>query len=144
MGNLRQSTIVIFWTLVGVFFVILCQLFIPLFRDLFKGSNLFLVPMAVFFLLGLVLLILSLKEKVEGKFKKFLVLTGTSAVGFFVFVILHNAFYALSTITGEIFILNYLIEGLHVSFFLMAIPVCPISFLIGAIGSSIFLIKKIR
>ena len=142
MGNLRQSTIVTFWTLVGVFLVVLCHFFIPLFRDLLKGSELFFIPMAVFCLLGVVLLILSLKEKAKGKLKKFLILTGASAVGLFVFVILHNVFYALSTITGEIFILNYLMEGLHVAFFLMAIPVCLIGFLVGVIGSIVFFIKK--
>ena len=144
MVGLRRSTIVTFWMLVGVFFVVLCQFFIPVFRDFFKGSELFFIPMAVFCLLGLVLLILSLREKVESKLKKFLILTGASALGLFVFVILHNAFYALSTITGEIFILNYLIEGLQVAFFLMAIPVCPIAFLVGVIGSIILLIKKNR
>lgn len=144
MGRLRQSTIVTFWMLVGIFLVFLCQLFIPVFRDLFKGSELFLIPMAVFCLLGLVLLILSVREKVEGKLRKFLILTGASAVGLFIFVVLHNVFYALSTITGEIFVLNYLIESLHVAFFLMAIPVCPIGFLMGVMGSIILLIKKNR
>ena len=127
--------------LVGVFLVILCQFFIPAFGDLFDGSELFLVPMAIFCLLGLVLLILSLREKSIGKLKKFLILTGVSASGFFIFVILHNLFYALGMIVEEIFILNYLIEGLHVVFFLTAVIVCPIGFLIGMIGSIILLIK---
>jgi len=144
MEKLRQSIVLIFWTLIGVFFIILCQFFIPVFRDLFRDSKLFLVPMAIFCLLGLALLITSLKEKTEAKLKKFLILTGASATGLFVFVILHNVFYALSTITGENLIINYFVEGLHIIFFLGAIFVCPIGFLIGATGSIIFLIKKNR
>jgi len=93
--------------------------------------------------LGLVLLIFALKEKMNKKSKIFLILTGASAVGFFVFVVLHNVFYGLGTATKEISILNYLIEGLDIAFFLIAVFVCPIGFLIGAIGS-IFFIKKNR
>lgn len=141
MGNLRQATILTFWALIAVFLVVVCQIFTPLFEDLLKGK-IFLIPMAVFFLLGLVLLILSLREKVEKKLKNFLILTGASAVWLFVFGILHNLFYALGTITKKIFVLSYLIEGLHITFFLIAVLVCPIGFLIGAIGSIVILTKK--
>lgn len=144
MGSLKQSTTVTFWALTGAFFVVLCQFFIPAFGDLFEGSELLLVPMAIFCLLGLALLVLSIREKVGGTLKKFLILTGASAIGFFVFVVLHNAFYALNTITGEIFILNYLVEGLSAIFFLTAIFVCPIGFLVGAIGTIILLMKENR
>jgi len=92
MKLLKQSTAAIFFALIGVFIFIIGQFFIPAIRDLFMGSKLFLIPMGIFCLLGLVLLVLALKEKAEGKIKKFLILTGASSTGFFVFVILHNAF----------------------------------------------------
>ncbi len=144
MVDLKKSTIITFWTLAGVFLVIVGQLFIPAVQDLLQGPKLFLTPMALFCLLGIVLLVLTLKEKVAGKLKKFLLLTGASATGFFVFVVLHNAFYALSTVTGDIFILNYLVQGLGVAFFLIAVLVCPIGFLVGLVGNIVLWIKRRR
>ena len=107
----------VFWALVGIFLLILSQILVPAVRDLFRGSLLFLVPFAVFFLLGAALIFLTLKKKVKGKLKKFLILAGASATGFFISVLLHN-----------------LILGDEPVFFLLAIIVCPIGFLIGAIG----------
>lgn len=136
------SLTVIFWALIGVFGFIFCQFFIPAVRELFRGSLLFLLPFIVFFLLGLALIFLTFQEKATGWLKKFLILTGASASGFFVSVFLHNAFYALGTITNHITVLNYLMEALQVGFFIVAIFVCPLGFLAGAVGSIGLFIKK--
>ena len=142
MESLRQSTIIIFWALIGVFIVVLGELFIPAFGNLFRGSELFLVPMAIFSLLGLALLILILKEKMTGKLKKFLMLTGASATGFFVFIFLHNFVYgAFIYFFGPDF-WEKIGTGDEPFFFIMAIIVCPIGFLVGAIGSAVLLIKN--
>ena len=138
----KSLTPIIFWALIGVFLFILSQFFIPAVSDLFRGSKLFLIPLAVFSLLGLALLVLTLKEKTTGKLKKFLVLTGASSTGFFVFVFLHNAFYALGIVTSHITVLNYLMEALHVAFFFIAIFICPLGFLVGTAGSIVMFIKK--
>ena len=142
MKQLKLSTLIVFLATIVVFFIILCQVFIPSFRDLFRGLKLFLLSMTVFCLLGLVLLIFALKEKMNKKSKIFLILTGASAVGFFVFVVLHNAFYGLGTATKEIFVLNYLIEGLDIAFFLIALFVCPIGS--NRSNRQYFFIKKNR
>ena len=134
----------IFWSQFGVFVFILCQFFVPTFRDLLRGSTLFLGPFIVFFLLGLVLLILTLKEKVAGKLKKFLLLVGAAATGFFTFVVLHNAFYALNVVSGHIVVLKYLTGGLHAIFFLLAVIACPVGFLVGVIGTIALFVKKGR
>ncbi len=131
-----------FWALVGTFLVIMSEFFIPLVNELFIGSILFLLPFIIFSLLGIILIVLTLREKVEGILKKFLMLTGASAGGFFLSVFLHNAFYALGTITNQIIILNYLVEAINVGFFIIAIFVCPLGFLIGVIGSVVLLNKK--
>jgi hypothetical protein len=73
--------------------------------------------------------------------KKFLILTGVSFGGFFVSVVLHNLFYALAEITGETVALSYLMGGLEVFFFFVAVLACPIGFLVGAIGSIVMFIK---
>lgn len=139
---MKKSLILTFWALVGVFLVIASEFFIPVVRELFRGSLLFLLPFIVFSLLGIVLIFLTVKEKVEGMLKKFLILTGASSAGFFVFIFLHNAFYALATITSHITVLNYLMEILHIVFFFIAIPVCPLAFLVGVVGTIVLFVKK--
>jgi len=127
-----------FWTLVGTFVLIVSQFFIPPVRELLRGSLLFLLPMAVFFLLGIALVVLTLKKKLKGKLKKFLILTGASAAGFFISVLLHNLLYGLGVITEHIAIVHYPATVLHIVFFLIAIFVCPIGFLVGVVGSFLF------
>jgi len=130
-----------FWALVGVFFVIGCLFFIPVFRDLLRGSLLFLSPLVVFSLLGAALIFFTVKEKVGGILKKFLLLTGASAAGFFVFVFLHNAIYGLFI---HFFGADFWNGGDEPVFFIMAIVVCPLGFLVGAVGSIVLAIKKLR
>jgi hypothetical protein len=87
---------------------------------------------------------LTVKSKIKGKHRKLLILTGVSATGFLVGVILHNLLYALAIITGHIIILKYIFEFFHVAFFILAVVVCPLGFLIGATGSAIIFVKKRR
>ena len=141
---MKKSLITTFWALIVSFLFIIGQFFIPVVTELFSGSLFFLLPFVIFSLLGGLLIFLTLKEKIEGKLQKLLILTGASAAGFFVFVLLHNVFYAFGVITSSIAILRYLMEILHVTFFLIAILVCPLGFLIGAIGSIIILVKRKR
>jgi hypothetical protein len=139
---MKKSLTITFWALIGSFLLILSEFFIPAIRDLFEGSELFLLPFIIFSLLGIVLIFLTLKKRIKGALRKFLLLTGVSAVGFFIFVVLHNAFYALGTITGHIVLLNYLTEILHVAAFITAILICPLGFLIGMVGVIVIDIKK--
>ncbi len=141
---MKKSLIITFWVLIGSFLFVIGQFFIPAVTELFRGSLFFLLPFVIFSLLGGLLIFLTLKEKIEEKLKKLLILTGASAAGFFVFVLLHNVFYALGVIASSIAILRYLMEILHVTFFLIAIFICPLGFLIGAIGSIIVLVKRKR
>ena len=132
----------IFWFLFVVFLFIISQFFIPSVRDLFRGSVIFLAPFVIFCVLGAVLIFLTIKEKIKGLLKVFLLLTGISAIGFFVSVFLHNAFYALGTVISHIIVLGYSIQILHVTFFIIAIFVCPLGFLIGLMGSIVLFINQ--
>jgi len=76
------------------------------------------------------------------KIKRFLILMAASFAGFFVFVLLHNAFYALTIITSHITMLSRLMEGLHVTSFIVAIFICPIGFVVGAAGSAVLFIRR--
>ena len=131
----------IFWALVGVFVVIVCQFSIPAFRDLLRGSLLFLLPFLVFCLLGVALIVLTVKEKVGGVLKKFFLLTGASSAGFFVFVLLHNVIYGLFI---HWFGADFWKGGDEPFFFIMAIIVCPVGFLVGAVGSIVLAIRNFR
>ena len=66
--------------------------------------------------------------------KHFLLLLWLTAGAFIVGVILHNGFYGLGMIAGHIIPLGYLLEGLHVAFFIIAIPIAPAGIVVGAIG----------
>ncbi len=131
----------LFWALIGAFVLIVCFFFIEPLNDLFGGSVLFLTPFAVFFLLGVALLVFTLREKVAGRLKAFFLLTAASAAGVFVFVLLHNGFYALGTVGGHIPVLGPVLEFLHAAFFIVAIIVCPLGFLTGVIGSIVLRIR---
>ena len=132
---------VTFYLLVAVFILAVSIIFIPAFRGFVSGTFM-IISGVILVILGSVLIGLTLVQKVEGKLKKFLILTGASAAGFFVFALLHNIFFALEQITNHIIILNYLMKALEVIFFLIAIFACPIGFLIGLIGTIIMFNKK--
>ncbi len=134
----------IFWALIGVFLVIACLLLIPAFRELFSSRLLFLAPLAVFFLLGVALLVFTLWGKVEGRLRKFFLLTGASSAGFFLFVLLHNAFYALNVVSNHIAVLGPLTDFLHNAFFFMAVLVCPLGFLVGVVGTIVIGARRLK
>ena len=128
----------LFWALLGVSVGILCLFFIEPLNDLFGGSGLFLAPFGVFLLLGVALLVFTLREKVAGLLKAFFLLTAASAVGVFVFILLHNAVYGL--------LIHFFGEGFwnggdEPVFFILAVIVCPLGFLTGAVGSIVLRIK---
>lgn len=122
---------VVFFLLVGAFTALMS----PIVVSAFRNSQFIIIFGIALFLLGLILIFLTLKQKVEGKLKKFLMLTGASAVGLIVSVLLHNILYGVSVVVGHITALKYLAGALHVAFFFIAIPICPLAFLIGVAGS---------
>jgi len=132
--------IALFCGLVGTFGLIVSIMTIPALRE-HMGFPLIAVPVIAFFLLGLALVFFTVKKKVKGGLKKFLMLTGASSSGFFVSILLHNFLYGLAVITARITILHYLMEILHGLFFIVGIVVCPIGFLIGIVGSIVLFIK---
>jgi hypothetical protein len=123
-----------FWALVAVFILIICLFVIPAFGELLGGSLLFLTPFALFFLLGIALIIFSLRGRVSGWLKKFFILTGASAAGVLVSVLLHNLVYGLfAHFAGA----DFWNGGDEFFFFIMAIVVCPLGFLVGVVGTII-------
>ncbi len=118
----------IFWVLVGVFVIVAGAMFIPAVLRLPVGFNAF-SAWPVLAGLGITLLVLTVKTKVRGILKKFLLLTGASAVGLPVFAVLHNLVSALLNTEEPVF-------------FILAVIVCPIAFLVGAVGTIVLTIKN--
>ena len=94
------------------------------------------------FAAGVGLIIAAYKEKISGKRKFFLLLSGFSSAGFLVGVVLHNLLYALGTITENLVILNKIINFFEVAFFLAATIICPVGFIVGMVGTLIILKKS--
>ena len=132
----------IFYALIGVFVVIISMFFVPVIREFIRRPLLFLSPFVLFSLLGAVLIFLTVKSKIKGKHRKLLILTGVSAAGFFVSILLHNFLYALAIVVSHIIVLKYIFEFLHATFFILAVLVCPLGFLIGTVGNATIFIKK--
>jgi len=118
----------IFWAFVGVLVIAVSMFFVL--RDSLVGEEnptlvgyVFFISVGVVLMgLGVTLLVLTVKTKVAGRLKKFLLLTEASFVGLPVFIILHNAISSLLNMEEAIF-------------FTLATIVCPIGFLVGAVGS---------
>jgi len=83
----------------------------------------------IFFLLGIALIFLSVKERMDRLLKKFLILTGASAMGLVVSVLLYNPIFGLF---------------IHPFSFFFATFVCPIAFVVRAIGSIILFLNTIK
>ena len=125
--------------LVGVFVILVSVIIGPRLPVHLDTFTVLLSVGVVFALLGVVLLFLTVKTKVRGILKIFLLLTGASAVGLPIFVLLHNVVYMLSIMWfGE----GTFGNGDEAVFFIMALFVCPICFLIGAVGTIMLAIKS--
>ena len=140
IGN-KKYLVIIICLLIFVFCAILFSMVTEFFRGraflaiLFGGGGAFLV-------LGIALILLTRKLKVSKKNKVFLYMTGLSAPAFLVGTVGHNMLYALGTLVTEIPVLPVIISVFEAAFFLLAVPVCPIGFIVGIIGSIVFLFKK--
>jgi hypothetical protein len=119
----------IFWASVAVFLLVIGMIFfgMPLSGYILFGG------MIALFGLGVTLLVLAARAKLDKMLKAFLLLTGASAAGLPLFSGLHNAVYALFIyFFGEGF---WGSMGDEPFFFVLAVLVCPLAFLVGAIGS---------
>jgi hypothetical protein len=90
---------------------------------------------------GIVLILNTIKRKITGKLKKFQLLAGASALGLPVFAVLHNVVYMLGIMWfGE----SAWGNGDEPVFFILAAIVCPLGLLVGGIGTIIIRMKQRR
>jgi hypothetical protein len=131
---------IVFWALVAAFAALVLTVLFPDVLDLFRPV--FLSLMALCFLLGLALLILAIGWKQRTLLRAFWILVGASTAGSALGSALHNAFYALATLTGDWPILNATMEVLEVGFFMIATLLCPLAFLVGTVGAIVLLVRR--
>ena len=132
---------IIFWLLVIFFIVLIITFIVPA----FTGSMNFLfiaIPGVIFFLLAIALIVFVAKSGFSRLLKKFLLITGAAPIGVIMGAVLHN-------LVSGIFIYFYgpgfwerTGIGDEPVFFIIAIIISPIAFLVGTIGSIVMLARK--
>jgi hypothetical protein len=151
----NKSILPVFWALFGVFILVFISFSVmnspirTLLNDLYPDEIVAAVVSAffqfsglLFFALGLTLLILTVRAKLDKLFKAFLLLTSSSAVGFFVSILLHGVVYGLLILAfGEGFWERIGIPD-EPAFFIMALVICPIAYLVGTVGSIVLFLRR--
>lgn len=100
--------------------------------------------MAISLPVGIALLVLAIKRVEKGLLRKFLLTAGASLIGIPFFVLLHNLVYGLFIyLFGADFWSKTGVED-EPFFFVLAILVCPLGFLVGAVGSIVLGIKRLK
>jgi hypothetical protein len=132
------STLVIFWITFAFFIMVMAGMylsFVP-YISIISGVA-FRVVLSI---LGIALIILAAKAKFTKIARVFFILTGASAIGMGLSMVLHNLVFAL--------LIKLFGEGILGSmgdepvFFILATIICPLALLIGAIGSIVLISKK--
>jgi hypothetical protein len=128
----------IFYVLVPIFAILGMAL-----GRLIKLHFLVIAVLAITFgVLGLVLVVLTVRLRESRIQKIFFILVGASAAGIPICVILHNLVYGLFIAWfGENFWERHGAGGDEPVFFILALLVCPALFLIGTVSSIVLLIK---
>jgi len=131
----------IFWSLILIFIVIVSYFAIPFASGIKRAIFIYIAILGfIFFLLGGLLIYYTIKLKIKGKLKLFLILTGITPIVVLISVLLHNLVYGLMIyLFGQDF---WGEAGDEVFFFIIALFVCPIVFLVGVIGSIVMFRRK--
>ena len=127
----------IFWASVAVFVIAVVAILMP---ELLRFVG--MPSWGVLAVLGVTLIVLTIRQKVAGITRKFLLLTGASITGIPLFIVLHNAVYALFITWFGADFWGGNGTGDEPVFFILAIIVCPLGFLVGAAGTVITALKN--
>ena len=138
----RKLSWPIFWATVAVFIIIIAVILIPPARELLMGSIFLFTSGTILIFLGAALIFRTVKEKVGGLLGKFLIVTGASAVGLFVSILLHNAVYGLFIFWFGADFWDRIGMADEPVFFFIALLVCPVAFLVGTVGSIVLAVKR--
>ena len=132
----------VFWALVAVFIGVVSLFIIPIARVLLMGGVFLIVSGVLLLSLGGALVYLAVKEQGEATLKKFLILTGACAAGIPISAVLHNAVYGVFIHFFGAGFWERTGVGDEPVFFVLAIVVAPLGFLVGTVGSIVHLVKS--
>lgn len=133
----------VFYTLIGIFILLMGFLFVPMSHSLRRTIFPYFALLAfVFCFLGIYLVILTFKSRIRGKLKWFLIFTGGSSSGILISVLLHNLVYGLFIVLFGKDYWDRTGLGDEPFFFILAVIILPILFLVGVIGSMIMFKKE--
>ena len=138
-----RLTWVVFWALVAAFVAVASVFLIPAAREAVTGLVM-AISGAALFLLGAALVFLAVKRQPPGMPRRFLILTGASAAGIPVSVLLHNVIYGLFIHCFGADFWDRIGLADEPVFFVLAILVCPTAFLVGTIGTIVLATKRPR
>ncbi len=121
-------SITVFWILFSLFLIMFFMFLLSSVFPPFRGYSrfLFLFVYSIFLMLGITLIVLTLKEKIKGALKIFLIITGSSTIATILGIFIHNL---ISAVMGDYF------------FFAIGNFVAPICFIAGSIGCMVNLSK---
>ena len=133
-----------FWALAAIFIVVLLFLFSPAVRDILRTKPVLLVLGISLLALGGAIIYLTIKEKLTGLQMVFMLLTGASASGITVCVLLHNAIYGLFIYWFGAGFWNGIGLTDEPVFFFLGIVFFPITLLVGIIGGIVLVLRNKR
>jgi hypothetical protein len=136
--KLLISAVVLFWITFASFLMMIAGMYFNyIFFAGFISFSLFMIILAVF---GIALIVLAKMAEITKISKVFFILTGASAIGMGLSVLLHNLIYAvLIKILGGS---AWAKTGDEPVFFILATIVCPIALLVGVIGIIVLLARR--
>jgi len=118
----------------GASIIVAIPVGILLYRPRYRRKDrLFHLLLAILVLLGVVLMVLTVNQGVEGALRVFLIMTGTAPAAFLISGLLHNAICAIIMV----------LFGKKVEepvCFLLAVFGCPAAFVAGVVGSIMLLV----
>lgn len=129
---MKWSLAAVFWSLVGLVAVAVVESLAGKHVE-FPFKVALIVALS---LLGGTVLFLTLRQRVGGALKVFLILSGAAPAAMIVSVVLHNVVSGLLTA-----LLNRNLE--EPVFFLIAVFGCPAAFLVGVVGSVVMIVRGV-
>ncbi len=132
------------WAIITIFALttlwIFAHDFLEKYLESISGDS-FLFLIGALFALGAILFIETWRSPLERMHKRFLLLMSGSIIAVVLGIVLHNFMYALATLAEDMRALHAILGALEVGFFLAAIFVFPVTFLIGAIGVIVLMVR---
>jgi len=104
----------------------------------------FLLMMIAPFVIGVPLIVFAIKRVEKGLLRNFLLTAGGSLAGFTIFAVLHNLFYGLFIYLLGADFWDRIGTTDEPFFFIIAVFVCPLGFLVGTVGSIVLGVGKLR